>query len=193
MVTALGYVREFAEHHGWTAHLQDPFFRGVELFQTQGALWQRILELNGISDIPMPTDGLTAALENQVLVAVVPEEAQRVRPEYFASNEDWIRVLAHEIVHRLHVRILGGNEEAMGPVWFFEGFAVMGSGQVFGDELEVESVDRALELAHSEGRGAYARYAAALRFFALQVPLAELVAHAGDADFEAWLIAAVGR
>jgi hypothetical protein len=188
VLAALQIVREFAASNGWSLHTREPFFHGVEIHQTREALWHRILELNGQPlDVPVPTDALTAALEGGLLVAVVPEEARRARPEYFASAFDWVRALAHEIIHRLHVRVLGGREEAMGPPWFFEGFAMLGSGQPIGQEIEVTSTARALELAHSQGRGAYARYAAAIRYFAERIPLRELVAQAGAPEFEDWL------
>jgi hypothetical protein len=187
VLLALQIVREFAAVHGWSRHVRQPFFNAVEIYADQSALWRRILELNGVEDAPMPTDALTAALEGEKLLAVFREEAERARPEYFRTPEDWARALAHEIVHRLHARILNGNEDAMGPEWFFEGFAVYGSGQPLGDAYEIASADEGLMLAAQRGRGAYARYAAAVRFFAERVPLPELVANAGTKDFDAWL------
>ena len=190
VVAALGIVRDFAARHGWSGHVRAPFFHRVEIHADRETLWRRILDLNGVEDAPMPTDALTGALEEGVLLAILPEEAERARPEYFASPQDWVQALAHEIVHRLHVRILGGDEDAMGPQWFYEGFAVIGSGQPLGSDLRVDTVDQALALTRAEQRGAYACYAAALRFFAARIPLPELVARAGQPDFEAWLAAA---
>lgn len=187
IVSAFNIVGDFAEQYHWSLHMRKPFFCRIEIYATQEALWRRILEVNELSDIPVPTDALTAALEKEILLAVVPEEAKRARPEYFQDQEDWIRALAHEIVHRLHVRILKGNEDAMGPEWFFEGFAVVGSGQALGKDVEVEDVEQALKLANSRGRGAYGRYAAAVRFFAERIGLPELVAQAGQPGFEDWL------
>jgi hypothetical protein len=191
VVTATEIVQAFAKRYGWSDHAQEPFFRGVEIFATREALWQRMLDLNNIDDLPMPTDAVTAALEEGILLAVVREEAERARPEYFAEPQDWVKTLAHEIVHRLHVRILGGNEEAMGPEWFYEGFAVFGSGQPLGKDEKITDVEDALKAAHRSGRGAYASYAAALRFLAERIPLPELVARAHEPDFADWLRLAV--
>jgi len=191
VVAALDIVRVFAKQYGWSHLMREPFFYGVEVHATQDLLWQRILELHELPDQPVPTDALTAALEQDILLAVVPEEAERARPEYFRDRRDWVRALAHEIVHRLHVRVLGGDEDAMGPEWFFEGFAVLGSGQTLGNDLQVRNVEQALNLARSSGRGAYARYAATVRFFAEQIALPELVAQARRPDFDAWLRAAL--
>lgn len=186
-VAAVDIVRDFAARHGWQSYAAEPFFRAVEIYRTQGELWRRILEINNAENTPMPTDALTAALENGVLMAVVREEAERARPEYFRTQDDWMRALAHEMIHRLHVRILKGDEEAMGPQWFYEGFAVLGSGQPLWRDQQVDTMEQALALTQYSGRGAYARYASALRFFAARIPLQQIVAKAGAADFEDWL------
>ena len=187
VLAALDVVRDFAARHGWLRHVSEPFFHAVEICRTPKELWRRILELNNAHDVPMPTDAVTAALESGILLAVPREEAERNRPEYFREPDDWMRALAHEMIYRLHVRILSGDEDAMGPQWFYEGFAVVGSGQHLGLDQHVDSVDRALSLAAANGRGAYACYAAALRFFATRVPLQQLVAKAASPGFEGWL------
>jgi hypothetical protein len=191
VVAALAVVLDFSLRHGWSHLTTDPFFYAVEIHATQESLWRRILDLNDVPFRPPPTDALTAALECHILMAVVPEEAEKARPEYFRNRQDWICALAHEISHRLHVRILGGNEHAMGPEWFYEGFAILASGQRLGSDIEVRSIDEAFELAGSSGRGSYARYAASVRFLAERIALPELVSQAGRADFEAWLKAAL--
>ncbi|HEX2339645.1 MAG TPA: hypothetical protein VHI98_04125 [Vicinamibacterales bacterium] len=187
VAAALDIVYAFAAEQGWSSYVKEPFFRGVEIFETQDALWRRMLQLNQLEDAPRPTDALTAALESGVLLAVVPEEAEAARPEYFRSPDDWVRALAHEIIHRLHVRVLNGNEDAMGPQWFFEALAVLGSGQSLGEDIRVDSVEQSLELTRTGGRGSYGRYAAALRFLVKRIPLQRIIDNAAAADFEEWL------
>ncbi|MBT3218627.1 MAG: hypothetical protein HN348_06005 [Proteobacteria bacterium] len=184
---AMDIVGHFADQHGWKELAEKPFHHSVEVFDNQEQLWQRILALHELNpETPLPTDGLSAALEKQVLMAVNPLVAQRIRPEY---PQVWEQLLAHEMTHRLHVRVLNGDEDAMGPTWFFEGFAVVGSGQPLGVELSPASAEEALELAHQDGRGSYARYAAALRFFGTKAALPDLVAQAGKEGFEEYLLA----
>lgn len=187
VVTALAIVRDFATRHQWSHCVEEPFFHRVEIYRTQDGLWRRMLALNRADDLPIPTDALTAGLEKDVLVALISEEAERARPEYFSTHDDWTRALAHEIVHQLHVRILNGDETRMGPQWFYEGFATLGSGQMLGQSLEVRDLNEALRLTEATGRGSYASYAAALRYFAARIPLPQLVEHAGLPDFQAWL------
>lgn len=180
-------VKAFAAAYDWSPFVKEPFFSRVEIHSDQEALWRRMLEVNGVSDIPMPTDTLTAALEKGSLMAVFFEDAQRARPEYFQTRLDWVQALAHEMIHQLHVRILNGDENAMGPQWFYEGFAVVGSGQLLGRALIVQNVEQALELTVATGRGCYACYATALRFLMERISLQRLVDYAASPDFETLL------
>src|SRR5690606_6160377 len=97
-------------------------------------------------------------------------------------------LLAHEMVHRLHVEILKGNDAGMGPQWFFEGFAVYGAGQAIDEGLVYGTAAEALAGAHEKGALAYRRYLAAVKYFVRKTPLRELVERAGGAEFERWLV-----
>ena len=178
-------IAAFAADHGWASDVR-PFFQRVEVFADQGALWARLRPVFGLPDeAPLPTPGLAGALEQGVLHAVTPEVYARVQPRYGASPGAYVRLLAHEMAHRLHIAVLDGDEERMGPAWFYEGFAVVASGDLVG--LEVATADDLWRHVRAEGAGAYAHYAAALRFLAARTPLPELVARAGDAGFERWV------
>ncbi|MCA9648192.1 MAG: hypothetical protein KC492_46180, partial [Myxococcales bacterium] len=134
--------------------------------------------------------GLSATLEEGHLLAVSPTEYQRLHPEYEHGDSAWPELLAHELVHGLHVAVLHGNADAMGPTWFFEGLAVVGSGQPFGQGRSFDSNRAALAALKepSDPRaGSYATYAAVVRYFMTKVPLPELIERAKDANFEQWL------
>jgi hypothetical protein len=180
-------VAEFADRHGWQAEARVPGFARVEVFADQQALWRRVLELNELDlATTMPTDGLVAAIEHEVLLLVVPEEYARIRPEYARDPEAFVRLIAHELLHRLHVRILGGNEDQMGPQWFYEGFAVVGAGQAETEQAGFASIDEALRAVEQKGRGSYARYGAAVRLLMTRAPLEELVERARTGELETW-------
>jgi hypothetical protein len=189
VVRARDYVHAFAVEHGWEAHAAVRTFDAVEIFRDHAEIFPRILAINDLPpETPSPTATIAAALEGRILLAVVPSEYQRQQPVYAAQQDAWARLLAHEMVHRLHPIILGGNEEAMGQPWFFEGFACLGAGQDFDADLTFASSAEALAAARDvRSPLAYRRFLAAVRYFAGQVPLAMLVARAGSDDFEAWL------
>lgn len=194
VVRADELVRSFAATNGWSNEAEIRTFDSVEVFANQEDLWRRILQINKMPpDTPLRVRGLTAALEGRVLLAVSPDEYARVAPDYAARPESWPRLMAHEVVHRLHVEILKGDEAAMGPQWFFEGFAVFGSGQDLDEGLVYRTADEALQGVHdTSSPQAYRRFVAAVRYFARLVPLPDLVRRAQSADFESWLRAQEG-
>jgi len=176
-------IKAFAAMHGWSAHMQVFFNGGVEVFDTQGDLWERIKALCGLpTEAPLPTRGLAGALERGILLAITPEEYARVAPDYGTVPGAYRRLLAHEIAHRLHIAILRGDEDAMGPAWFYEGLAVVASG----DLSEPPSSGLTWDALMAPGPGAYRRHAALLRLLMGHVPLQELVDRARTADFEDW-------
>lgn len=191
VVAAHGTVAAFASENGWADRVR-PFFRRVAVFADQAGLWARLSTTFGLPrDAPLPTPGLAGALERGVLTVVTPEVYARVQPRYGAVPGAYARLLAHEMAHRLHIAVLDGDEERMGPTWFYEGFAVVASGDLIG--LEAATADDLWRHVRAEGADAYAHYAAALRFLVARVPLRELVAPAGEAGFASWLADRIGR
>lgn len=189
---AFATVNRFAAKHGWDVKAEDVVV-DLEVFESQQALWRRLLELEGLpQDTKLPLTGLAATLEGGHLLAVSPGEYRRLHPEYSRGDAAWAELLAHELVHGLHAAILRGNNKGMGPVWFYEGLAVVGAGQPFGLDRRFES-DRAALGAVNHGadrpKGSYATYAAVVRHFMRKIPLRELVRRAGDPGFEHWLAA----
>lgn len=189
VLDAVDIKNAFARAHGWTEEAEVSLFDRVEIFSTQQALFQRILQIHNLpKTTPIPTKTLVAALEGRVLLAVTPTTYEAIAPEYAAQPRSWTRLMAHELIHRLHVEILSGNEEAMGPQWFYEGLAVIGAGQRLDAGLAYTSPEEALTaVADKAAPRLYRRYAAALRYFMTEAPLPELVTRAGAPDFEAWL------
>ena len=182
-------VASFAVANGWEETLARKTFDAVEIFKTHNALWQRVLSINGMPlDTALPPGTtMVAGIEKRVLVAVCPDEYAKVYPEYGSQPDSWRRLIAHEIAHRLHVNLLDGNEDAMGPSWFFEGFAVIAAGQTLDHGLVYTTATEAFAGVREKGPLAYRRFSAAVRYFLKEHPLKELVDHAGKEDFEGGL------
>ena len=87
----------------------------------------------------------------------------------------------------VHIRILDGDEDAMGPIWFFEGFAILAADQ-FRDKIEVPEESEMLGIINCKERTSYKRYGDVIRYLIKKVPLPELVRMAGREDFIEWII-----
>ena len=88
------------------------------------------------------------------------------------------------MAHRLHIRILEGDEDAMGPIWFYEGFAIYAAGQFETFSLDSTEI---WKIVRSTERESYRKYGAVFRYFLKMVSIRELIEHAGKDDFQEWL------
>lgn len=169
----------FAREHGWENLMAEPFASQAEIFAQQSHFFEALKRLPGFpAEAELPATAV-AALEDHRLIAVSCDEYKRICPLDDAPGA-FEKLLAHEIAHRLHVRILSGNEEAMGPMWFFEGFATFAAGQYGNLELTGEEI---LQVIKESERGSYIKYNAALRFFLKRLSLKDMVDSAGQSDF----------
>jgi hypothetical protein len=133
---------------------------------------------------PIPKT-FVAGIEKDVFFAVCPEIVDEVFPQG-REKDSYIKLIVHELVHRLHVRILNGQEEKMGPVWFYEGFAVYGADQLKAAAPKLTET-QIWDVVNAKERGSYLKYRTVFDYFLTKHSLQELLEHAGDADFTAWL------
>ena len=183
---AIERVQKFASEHGWEQHTEQSFMDKVMIFDSKPEFDKMLLELcEMLPDIELP-ETYCGALEERVLAVVTPEIYSTVYPQ--GVEEDfYTKILAHEIAHRLHVRILDGDEEAMGPVWFFEGFALYAADQFFHSKISLTK-EEIIDILQTEERGSYEKYAYIFRYLVKLVPLKELVSKAGEKDFINFII-----
>lgn len=177
-------LRAFARRHGWERHARESFADRAIIFDDKGAFDRALINLSGL---PAPTAfplTYSAALEERVLLSVSPA---LYRQNYPDGDEDaaFEKLLAHEMAHRLHIRILGGNEEAMGPIWFYEGFACLAAGQF--EEDPPPAASEVWDTLSATGRGNYRTYGGVIRHFLRKASLRRLVERAGTPDFLPWL------
>ncbi|MCD4782370.1 MAG: hypothetical protein K8T10_00925 [Candidatus Eremiobacteraeota bacterium] len=191
-------VRRFAGKYGWKDLTDESFFDEVRIFDDKEKFDRFLLELQGMTieevlqsasmdsgtKIPKTFSG---GLEKRILFAVSPDLFAMNFPEGI-EEDSYEKLFAHEIAHRLHVRILDGDEDAMGAVWFFEGFAMYAVDQ-FSGKIPDLSKEEIREILESKKRGSYLKYNAVFRHFAKKSSLPELVKKACDEDFIEWLLA----
>ncbi len=118
-------------------------------------------------------------------MSVSPELYRNLYPEGDEENA-FEKLLAHEMAHRLHIRILNGDEDAMGAVWFYEGFALYAAGQFEKNAPEL-SVTEIWSIVNDPERGSYKKYASVFQYFARKISIHQLVENAAKDEFLDWL------
>ena len=178
-------LRRFAQSYGWLDHMLTPFAIRAQMYLLKERFDHDLLALVGMDTNTQLPSTYCAALEEQVLMSVSPELYAELYPE---GNEvdAFEKLLTHEMAHRLHIRILNGDEERMGPIWFYEGFALYAANQ-FEAFLPVLNKDEIWEVVRTEERIDYRRYASVFRYLLNFVSLEQLVDRGGIAEFLCWL------
>lgn len=180
-------IASFAFSHDFGAAYSKGLAREVQVFATKAA-FDRFLLASGEwpATTPVPTS-VVAVFNNGRLLATAEEDARRTNPA-IDSHDAYVRILAHELVHGLHVAVLRGDKSAMGPRWFFEGFAVAAAGQF--DGQAISQADYRAVLAGLP-KADYRLFGAAVRKLAQTHSYAELIEKARKPGFDAWALGAV--
>lgn len=179
-------IISFAKEYGWGVLTKEEFMDRVIIFDDKNEFNLTLLKLAEADPTKHLPDTYCAALEKRTLISVTPEYFSEVYPE---GNEDrsFEKLLTHEIAHRLHIRILNGEEKAMGPIWFYEGFAIYAAYQ-FSKSGIILSTDEMIKEMKDQDRGSYIKYNYIFRYFLNIIPLEELISKAKDENFNEELI-----
>jgi aromatic-L-amino-acid decarboxylase len=197
VIRAHQVISIFSAVNGWARHMARPFAHSWEFHSSQKALKERLKEIlepftpgfeselfsqsdHDYSELP---ESFSGCIERGFFIGLDQKEFARVYPQGI-EDENLEKLIAHEIAHSLHVRVLNGREEAMGPIWFFEAFAVVASDQMSADwqSIPIEEI-----LAVMTGpRGNYRLYGAALRWLLKCHVLSDLVYMAHLDGFTEW-------
>lgn len=179
-------IRAFAKRNGWEGLLTESYMDSVMIFDIKREFDVALLKLAEMdTTIELPAT-YCAALEQRTLLCVTPEYYRDIYPQGI-EEKSYEKLLTHEIAHRLHISILKGNEQAMGPIWFYEGFALYAAEQFAGSNLELDK-DEMVRIINNPERANYEQYVYVFRFLVDKVSLKDLVNSAGNKDFNQEMI-----
>ena len=174
-------INNFAKKHNWYNLVQESFIDKIEIYDRQEDLYQRLRGLHNLEDDFQLPDTICAFLEKKILAVVTPELYAKIYPQG-QETDCYTKLFVHEIAHRLHIRILKGDEEKMGPQWFFEGFAIYVADQFANSTLQLSS-DRMKKIVSAKEQADYETYKAVFCYYLDSYPLNKLLSDAGKEDF----------
>ncbi len=186
LINAQNRLNNFAIMHGWEKYINESLVDKVIVFETRKEFKDYVVshcDFDPSIEIPAT---LSAVLENRELLLISPELYAKDYPDGIEDNS-YEKLMCHEMVHRLHVRILNGDEDKMGPVWFYEGFAIYGSNQFENINIEL-SESEISEILKSEKRIDYKKYGFIIRNFLKSKTLNDLVQNAHKDGFSDYLM-----
>lgn len=174
-------LNNFLVDHGWQP-IKENLIKEYIHYETKELFDSNLIRLSSSSLQEVPKTYV--AVGDQRLLRVISWQSyQEVFPKN--NHEDYIDLLVHEMAHIFHSNLVG--DEKMGPVWFFEGFAILAANQyIKAPKLAENEVSEILE---SKKRGNYEKYAYILREFIKKHTLKQMVEKAclNESEFLSWL------
>lgn len=185
---AYSRIRSFASEYGWEKYTEQSFFNKVFIYSEKADFDRKLIELTGMPDSTEFPVTFSGGIIERVLILKSPDVYAAIYPDGVEKTGDgYIKLIVHEMAHMLHVRILNGEEEKMGPIWFFEGFAIHASDQFSDRELTLAEEEMSA-LIIEEIRTSYIKYGALIRYLTDYADISELVLMAADGTINDWAL-----
>lgn len=186
VIDAQKKLRAFAEANGWGGLTNEPFIKSVEIYDSKDGWDARLRQFYPKEAPKVIPKTFSAAIEKDVFFAVSPAVYLANYPDGKDEPRAFEKLVIHELAHRLHVRICKGDESKMGPIWFWEGFAVYAADQLNHNRPQL-SEKQIWDIVDAKERGSYRKYNVVFRHFLKRTTLPAYVKLAGEKDFMQWL------
>lgn len=173
-------IISFAINHNWDI-TKDPLIKKIEIFYTKDKFDEAVIKAFHLESDTLIPKKACAVVANDVLLMVSPEVYMEIYPQGFEENY-YQKLIIHELAHQLHIRILKGDEDKMGPKWFYEGFAIHVANQFQGIEKQLNK-DGIWEIIHTDKDVSYQDYKEVIEYVLEKTNLEDLIENAGEANF----------
>jgi len=182
---AITKINLFAQRYGWNKLVEESFMDSYMVFDNRKDYDKKLSILSDMDENTEFPVTYCGALEKRILITVSPEMYADVYPQGI-EERSYEKLLTHEIAHRLHIRILNGDEDAMGPIWFYEGFAIFAADQFSKSDI-ILNPSEISKIINNPNRISYLKYGNIIRYFVKKIPLHQLIEKAKEDNFNEWL------
>ena len=165
-----------------------PLIERVVIFESPVAARKYFHDHYGVPLDQVP-DTFAGTVQDKTLYLVTKAAYREIwrttYPQWAWSDIEYRRLIVHELVHAAHegyARTKLGSADAMGPTWFFEGFAVMAADQFERPLMTAEQVKAQFAAGGPKG-SSYPEFGRIVRSLGHAYGLKRVVDHAGEAGF----------
>ncbi|MCD4826836.1 MAG: hypothetical protein K8Q99_03555 [Acholeplasmataceae bacterium] len=94
------------------------------IYDTYDLFLKHVIPLLDLPKDVIAQASISGTIINRVLYIVSPRLYTDIYPIEGQTETGYEKLITHELAHQLHIDILNGDEDKMGPRWFYEGFAI---------------------------------------------------------------------
>lgn len=183
---AFNNILIFAKNNNWEDLIESSFVDSIIIYDNKKAFDTNILLFAGADTSMKLPSSFCGLLDKRTMFLVTPEVYSTSFPDGI-EDRSYEKLITHELAHSFHIRILNGEEDAMGPTWFYEGFAISLANQFVDSKLEMDILEIE-NIMNNPEKGSYEMYGYIFNYFNEKVELREMLIRAKDIDFNEWLI-----
>ncbi|MFW5889365.1 MAG: hypothetical protein ACOCUD_03190, partial [Bacillota bacterium] len=179
VIKAQKRIVNFVAEHNLAVSLEIPFLNAVRVYEKQINFIKALRKTEFLDASFKLPKTISAIVVNKTLMIISPKAYTKIYPIEGLEKDGYEKLISHEIAHELHIKILNGNEDHMGPKWFYEGFAIIAADQF---KNATVSKERFWEIIKYEINTSYKEYSAVIRRLIHKFPLKVLVKKAHEKD-----------
>ena len=183
---AIQTIERISIKNGWHLLSEEQFLTSCDVFNIKNKFDEAIIKNFSLPESTNLPTTYSAVIKDKKLLIVSKEVYEKNYPEGKEANM-YEKLVTHELAHELHIRLLGGNENDMGPMWFFEGFAIHLADQFAGFKTHL-SKEKMKEIVKSSERGSYVEYGFVFRKILQKIPLTEFLKKSKNTDFNDFVV-----
>lgn len=181
IANAIEKIITFASNYNWDFYTINRLIKQIEIFSTKEKFDESVIKAFKLDSNTIVPKTASAIVANDILLIVSPEVYIDIYSQGLEENF-YQKLITHELAHQLHIRILKGDEEKMGPKWFYEGFAIHAANQFQGTKKKLNN--KAIwEIIHTDKDSIYQFYKEVIEYLLEKTKLEDLVKNAGNANF----------
>lgn len=185
VLAAKGRIKTFAMEHNWQAFVNTPLVKRLRVLSSKALFDEAVLSAFNLENSTNIPKTAVAVVAGEELLMVPPEIYMELYPQGY-EKDYYLKLMVHELAHVLHIRILNGDEDKMGPKWFYEGFALYAANQ-FAESKNELSLEEIREVIFSVQDAGYKTYKEIIEKVVEKMELEKLVENAGESEFSDWI------
>ena len=161
----------------------------IVIFSNQDAVRLYFKKNYGIAEDQIPDTFAGTIIDRRLLLVNRSEYKsiwKRLYPEWKWTDEEYYKLIKHEMAHAFHENYAVanfGSADAMGPQWFFEGFAVVAAGQFMCEPMSVKEIQRLFSQKEVFSKPSYPEYGCAVQSLVLHYGLRRVLENAKESEF----------
>ncbi len=177
---ALSMITDFGQINHLERFIASESLMNMVVFDDHQAFLEALSEKLDLSTIVF-LKTFASYVSDKTLYIMTPQYYQNVYPEGI-EKYSYEKLIAHELAHLYHLQLVNNIEDDMGPVWFYEGFAIYASNQ-FENQRVFISNNHLQRMLEKEQRVYYRYYGEVFKRIMLHYQIKDLLKIVNTSNF----------